>query len=334
MRGRCVSVIVPVFNEEEAIPHFAAAMTPVIEQVKEQLGPHGTVEVIFVDDGSRDRTAERVLALTNLPARVRLLQLSRNFGKDNALAAGLAAACGDAVVPMDVDLQDPPELLTKMVSAWLGGAKMVNAVRVDRSLDGAFKRISANAFYRVYNWLGDAPLQPNVGDFRLLDRQVVDILNQMPERVRFMKGMFSWVGYAPAQVEYVRPERAAGQTKWKVWSLWNFALDGITGSTTLPLRIWTYFGGVVAFGALIFALVIVVRTLVYGADVPGYASLMVVVLIIGAFNMIALGILGEYVGRVVIEVRQRPLYVVRDQHEVGAVPDKVDLPHLTRHGAG
>ena len=325
-----ISIIVPVFNEAEAIPHFAKNMIPVIETVSDLLGPQGEVELLFIDDGSSDATVAQVFSLKNFPARVHLVKLSRNFGKDNALAAGLAMAKGDAVVPMDVDLQDPPEILPKMVAAWLKGAKVVNALRSDRSSDSWFKRTSAGAFYRTYNRIADTPLEPNVGDFRLLDREVVNVLNSMPERIRFMKGMFSWVGYSPVHVEYTRPERVAGQTKWKIWPLWNFALDGITGSTTLPLRIWTYFGGVVAFGALLYAIVIVFRTIVHGIEVPGYASLMVVLLTIGALNMIALGILGEYIGRIAVEVRQRPLYIIEMAQEISQA-DETKSPEAKRN---
>jgi glycosyltransferase involved in cell wall biosynthesis len=219
---------------------------------------------------------------------------------------------------MDVDLQDPPGILPDMVAAWMGGAKIVNAVRADRSTDGWVKRMGARAFYAVFDRLATYPVHPNVGDCRLLDREVVDVVNRMPERVRFMKGLFSWLGYRPVEIPYHREARAAGESKWKLWALWNFALDGITGSTTLPLRIWTYFGGAMAVLALGFATWIVLRTLIWGVDVPGYASLMVVVLTLSAINLVALGILGEYIGRIAVEVRQRPLYLVDTVEEIDA----------------
>lgn len=313
-----LSIVVPVFNEEAALPVFYEVMRPVIVEISGLLGPAGEIELVFVDDGSRDGTVGAVHAVSGYPARIRLVKLSRNFGKDSALTAGLRHARGDAVVPMDVDLQDPPEVLPRMVEAWLQGAWIVNAVRSDRSSDTVAKRVSASAFYRLYNRLADTPIEANVGDFRLMDREVVEVINLMPERIRFMKGLFSWLGYSPVQVEYVRPERSEGITKWKFWGLWNFALDGITGSTTLPLRIWTYIGGLVAIGALLFLFFIVLRTLLFGTDVPGYASLMVVTLAFGALNMIAVGILGEYVGRIAIEVRQRPLYIVESIEDLPA----------------
>jgi glycosyltransferase involved in cell wall biosynthesis len=309
---RVLSIVVPVLNEEEALPLFAARMRPILAQVRDLIGPGAETEIVFVDDGSTDRTASMIASLDMGKSTVRLVRLSRNFGKDVALSAGLDHAMGNAVVPMDVDLQDPPELLVEMVAAWNKGARIVNAVRIDRASDIWLKRASSQAFYKVYNRLSSHPVTPNVGDFRLLDRQVVEAVRRMPERVRFMKGLFSWVGYEAAVVEYSRPPRAAGTTKWGGWSLWNFALDGITGSSTLPLRIWSYVGGLVALGAVVYALILTVRTLLYGNTVPGYTSLMVSLMVFSGLNMIALGILGEYIGRIAVEVRARPLYVVSD----------------------
>lgn len=307
-----LSIVVPVLNEEDALPLFAERMRPILAQVRDLIGPEAETETVFVDDGSTDGTARMIAGLDMGKSTVRLVRLSRNFGKDVALSAGLDHAVGDAVVPMDVDLQDPPELLIEMVGAWNKGARIVNAVRIDRKSDNWLKRTASQAFYRVYNRISSHPVTPNVGDFRLLDRQVVEAVRQMPERVRFMKGLFSWVGYEAAIVEYSRPPRAAGKTKWGGWSLWNFALDGITGSSTLPLRIWSYVGGVVALGAVGYAIFLTVRTAIFGNDVPGYASLMVSVLAFSGLNMIALGILGEYIGRIAVEVRARPLYIVSE----------------------
>jgi len=307
-----LSLVVPVFNEEETVHLFVEAIEAVREDVIAKMPEGGGIEIVFVDDGSRDRTVEKVLACRSDHLKIRLVRLSRNFGKDSALTAGLAHAKGDGVVPMDVDLQDPPEILPEMVEAWVDGAYVVNAMRMDRSSDNWFKRKAANTFYRIYNKIAAYPITPNVGDFRLLDRQVIEALNMMPERIRFMKGLFSWVGFSPTTVGYTRTVRVAGTTKWKPWSLWNFALDGITGSSTLPLRIWTYVGGFIAVLAVAWATLIFFRTLIYGADVPGYASLMVIGLTLGAAILIALGVIGEYVGRIAIEVRQRPLYVVAD----------------------
>jgi glycosyltransferase involved in cell wall biosynthesis len=309
-KGLMLSIVVPVLNEEETIALFLEALDAQADAIRAALGPGGQLEVVFVDDGSRDRTLEIIESLAAQRPDVVLVGLSRNFGKDAALAAGLAHARGDAVLPMDVDLQDPPQIIPDMVSAWRRGAKVVNARRRKRGSDTWLKRRTAAAFYGLYNRLADYPIQDNVGDFRLLDRSVVDVLNGMPERIRFMKGLFSWVGFTQATVEYDRPQRMAGTSKWVYWRLWNFALDGITGSTTMPLRIWTYVGLIVVVLAQLYAAFTIVRTLMLGIDVPGYASLLVVILMFGAFNMISVGLLGEYVGRIAIEVRQRPLYLV------------------------
>lgn len=309
---RRVSLLVPVYNEEDAIDLFLARIGPALEEALLYLAPNGDHEIVFVDDGSTDGTAARIAAQAARRPEVKLVRLSRNFGKDAALAAGLRYVRGDAVIPIDVDLQDPPEAIPRMVAAWLKGAEVVNAVRRSRRSDGWLKRCSAGAFYRVYNSIAVDPIPGNVGDFRLLDRKVVDVLNDLTERNRFMKGMFSWVGFEQAAVDYEREPRSAGTSKWRYWKLWNFALDGLTASTTAPLRIWTYVGLAVAAGAMGYAAVIVARTLIHGIDVPGYASLMTLILVLGALNLISIGILGEYIGRIAVEVRRRPLYIVRD----------------------
>jgi glycosyltransferase involved in cell wall biosynthesis len=305
-----LSLVVPAFNEEEVINLFVMTLDGHRPAILEALGPGGRIEMVFVDDGSRDRTAEIIANLAERRPDIVLVKLSRNFGKDVALTAGLAHASGDAVIPMDVDLQDPPDVIPAMIAAWRKGAKVVNARRRSRSVDTWLKRVTAAAFYRAYNRIASYPIQNNVGDFRLLDRDVVDAINTIPERVRFMKGLLSWVGFSQATVEYDRRTRAAGRSKWAYWRLWNFALDGITGSTTLPLRIWTYVGLILASGAILYAGYIIALAATQGIPVPGYASLLVAVLVIGAINMISLGLLGEYVGRIAIEVRQRPLYLV------------------------
>ncbi len=307
--GRKLSLVVPVLNEELAVPIFIEHLRPILETIVD-MGM--CTEIVFVDDGSSDSTVAAILDAPLPLADVRVVKLSRNFRKDNALTAGLAHTTGDAVVPIDVDLQDPPELILRMIEAWTGGAKIVNARRTSWINDGPVKRATSHAFYAVFEKISDYRIDANVGDFRLLDRQVVDLLNQMPERVRFMKGLFSWIGFNPVTLEYERPIREAGQTKWNFWKLWNFALDGITGSSTLPLRAWTYLGLALAFISVVYAMFLVLRTMIWGIDVPGYASLMVVTLLLGSFNLVALGILGEYIGRTNIEVRGRPVYVVEE----------------------
>jgi glycosyltransferase involved in cell wall biosynthesis len=311
MTSRLISVVVPVFNEEAAIRPFVARALPALREAVDLLGPGGALEILFVDDGSTDRTLAAIsLAMCGAPY-IKAVSLSRNFGKDSALAAGLKYASGHAVVVMDVDLQDPPEVIPLLVSRWLAGARVVSGVRTDRSSDRAIKRLTAAAFYRVYNMIADRPLAEGAGDFRLLDRQVVDILNGLPERSRFMKGLFSWVGFEEAFVPYVRQARASGTSKWRYWRLWNFAIDGITAASTAPLRVWTYVGVGIASLSFGYAFLLIAATFLFGKTTPGYASLMAAILCLGGMNLIALGILGEYIGRISNEVKSRPLYVVR-----------------------
>jgi len=301
-----LSLVVPVHNETGSIEPFLARAIPVLKG----LGKGVTYEVVFVDDGSTDATLAELLAAHKADPRVRIVSLSRNFGKDTALAAGLAHATGEAVIPIDVDLQDPPEVIPRLVEQWRAGFDVVNARRADRSADTWLKRTTSRGFYRVFNQMADRPILEDVGDFRLLSRRVVDVINQFPERARFMKGLFSWVGFKHATVDYERAERHAGETKWKYWRLWNFAVDGITSFTTVPLRIWTYFGALTALAAFVFAGVLIVRTLAFGIDTPGYASLMVAVLGLGGVNLLSLGVIGEYLGRTYTEVKGRPLYII------------------------
>jgi glycosyltransferase involved in cell wall biosynthesis len=268
-------------------------------------------EIVFVNDGSTDGTLPFLIAETVLDPAIRVVDLSRNFGKEAALSAGLAEARGDAVIPFDADLQDPPDLIPRLVERWREGFEVVIARRVDRSCDGFLKRETANAFYRLHGRMTDIDLPENAGDFRLMDRRVVDALNAMPESCRFMKGLFAWAGFRTASVDYVRQPRAAGRSKFSGWKLWNFALEGITSFSTLPLRIWTYAGFLVAAGALVYALAVAVRTLAFGVDVPGYASLAVLILLFGGLQMIGMGMIGEYVGRIYMESKRRPLYFVR-----------------------
>jgi glycosyltransferase involved in cell wall biosynthesis len=301
-----LSVVVPVYNEETTLAALLARLVPAVERITPGY------ELIFVNDGSTDRTAMLLEAASHDDPRIKVVNLTRNFGKEAALTAGLAYATGDAIVPLDADLQDPPELMAELVAKWREGYDMVVAVRRDRSSEPVARRRSAALFYRVIGRLSDVPIPANAGDFRLLDRRVVDALMRLPERTRFMKGMFAWLGFRQAVITYVRPARVAGESKWRPWRLWNFALEGIFSFTTLPLRIWTYFGAFLGIGALVYMIVVVVRTALYGVEVPGYASLVALLLFFSGMNMIGLGMLGEYVGRIFVEVKQRPLYLVRD----------------------
>jgi polyisoprenyl-phosphate glycosyltransferase len=272
-------------------------------------------EIVFIDDGSSDATRVRLRALVQQDRRVRAVLLSRNFGKEAALSAGLDAARGDAVIPLDVDLQDPPELIVEMVARWREGFPVVLARRGDRRSDGLMKRASANWFYRIHNRMAEVPLPDNVGDFRLLDRRVVEVLRSLPESRRFMKGIFAWAGFDSAVVEYVRPQREAGASRFTPWRLWNLALEGITSVSTAPLRIWTYVGTAIAGIAMFYAVFIVARVLWQGVDVPGYASLITVVLFLGGLQLIGLGVIGEYIGRIHLESKRRPVYVIDEVYE-------------------
>jgi polyisoprenyl-phosphate glycosyltransferase len=301
-----LSVVVPMFNEEEGTDLFFDRLKPVLEAITSDF------EIVCVDDGSSDRTLLSLMSHHSRDPRIKVLSLSRNFGKDTALSAGLDYCTGQAVVPIDADLQDPPELIGQMVEKWREGYEVVYARRAARDTDDMQKRVSAGLFYRIHNWMADVKIPDNVGDFRLMDRRVVEALKHLPEKTRFMKGLFAWVGFKQIGIDYAREARAAGTTKWRYWKLWNFAIDGITGSSTVPLRIWTYFGAGLGLFAMLYASWLLVHTLIFGNAVPGYASLMIGVLTLGSINIVATGILGEYVGRIYNEVRNRPLYLVRE----------------------
>jgi glycosyltransferase involved in cell wall biosynthesis len=269
---------------------------------------------VFVDDGSSDNTLLQLIALTARDKRIRVIEFSRNFGKEAAMTAGIDAARGEAVIPIDVDLQDPPSLIAQMVAAWEAGAEVVLARRIDRASDGVLKRQTASWFYRLHNRMSKTKIPENVGDFRLMDRIVVDALKKLPERQRFMKGLFAWVGFRTVALDYTRATRAAGATKFSGLALWNFALEGITSFSTLPLKIWTYLGAAGALSALAYAIFIIIRTIISGSSVAGYASLFVAVLFFGSVQLMSIGLLGEYIGRIYIETKQRPAYLVRKVH--------------------
>lgn len=305
-----LSLVIPVFNESETVSLFA-------EQVRKVFSAHPDirVEMVFVNDGSSDDTLARLLSLQQAFKGLRIVDLSRNFGKEAALTAGLQAATGQVIVPIDVDLQDPPELILEMIDKWREGYEVVLARRVHRGSDSWAKRASAGWFYRIHNRIAEPQIPANVGDFRLMDRTVVDALRSLPESRRFMKGLFAWVGFRTTHIDYTRPERIAGKTKFNGWRLWNFALEGITSFSTAPLRFWTYLGMLVSLFALLFAAAIVLKVLFHGVDVPGYASLMVAVTFLGGLQLIGIGVLGEYLGRTYLESKNRPVFLVRHLYE-------------------
>ncbi|CAM3739615.1 hypothetical protein D3C81_696640 [compost metagenome] len=300
-----VSLIVPVFNEEQAVRGFYQAV-----RQEPALQAH-LIEIVFINDGSSDRTAEiaRSIALTD--SDVVLINFSRNFGKEPALFAGLEYASGDAVVPMDVDLQDPVAVVAQLIDEWQNGADVVLAKRRDRSSDGYLKRRSASLFYRLLNRIAYTHIEENVGDFRLMDRKVVDVIKTLPEQQLFMKGVLSWAGFNVAIVEYDRAARAVGRSKFNAWRLWNLALDGITSFSTLPLRLWSYLGACISLLALLYAGYLVVDKILFGNDLPGYPSLMTAILFLGGVQLIGIGILGEYIGRIYMEAKHRPRYVIK-----------------------
>lgn len=301
-----LSLVVPVYNEAGVVDQFVDRVNQLFSSKKEI-----NLEIVFVNDGSTDQTLNHLLALQRSNQSIKVIELSRNFGKESALSAGLAESSGQLVVPMDADLQDPPELIFKMIELWQSGCDVVLAKRINRDADSWAKRTTASFFYRIHNWVADTCIPPNVGDFRLMDRMVVDALNALPESRRFMKGLFAWLGFRTGVVEYVRPMRIAGEGKLNGWFLWNFAIEGITGFSTAPLKLWTYLGSVVALTSLLFAILIMFRTLIYGIDVPGYASIIVAVTLLGGLQLMGIGVIGEYLGRTYVESKRRPVYVVR-----------------------
>ena len=306
-----LSIIVPVKDEEEAIPLFIERVITVLDGIADPAGR--SWELLFIDDGSTDRTLPVLREANDRDPRIRALSLSRNFGKEAALSAGLDHVRGEAVVPMDVDLQDPPEVLTEMLARWREGNDIVYGVRTNRDTDSLPKRMTADLYYRAHNWMSSDKIPEHAGDFRLLDRKVVEVIRRMPERNRFMKGLFAWAGFTQSSVNYRRVAREVGTTKFNYWKLWTFAIDGITSASTVPLRVWSYLGGGVALLAFGYAIFIIMRTMLSGVSVPGYASLLVAVLFLGGLQLLSLGILGEYVGRILVETKGRPLYVVRER---------------------
>lgn len=303
-----LSLVVPFYNEEEAVQLFFDRIVPVMQRLGLRY------EIVCVNDGSRDATfALLAAAALRHPGIVRVIDLSRNFGKEAALTAAIDHAVGRAVIPIDADLQDPPEVIEQLVQRWREGNDVVLAIRADRSSDSWAKRKTAEWFYRCIGRISDVDIPANAGDFRLMDRRVVDAMQLLPERARFMKGMFAWVGFRTATVTYTRAKRSAGTTKLRFWRLWNFALEGIVSFSSLPLRIWSYIGFALALVAAIYTAIIVAKTLMFGVDVPGYASIIVLLLVSSGLNMIGLGILGEYVARIFVEVKNRPVYLVRDR---------------------
>ncbi len=304
MAAPTLSIVAPAYNEERNIPAFLQALVPVLERLGEPF------EIIFVNDGSRDDTLGLIAAASTTDPRVKVVSLARNFGKDVALSAGLAHATGRAVIPIDCDLQHPPELIVEMVAQWRAGFDMVLGVRDKRDEEGLARRSASRLYYRLMRMMTSVEIPPNAGDFRLIDRKIVDVINRMPERCRFMKGIFAWPGFKTTSVTFQASTRAAGATRWSFFKLWRFALDGLFSFSTAPLKIWTYIGMACAAAAFLYLLEILIEKIFFGISAPGYASILVVVLFFNGLAMLSNGIQGEYLARIFDEVKGRPLYVV------------------------
>ena len=324
-----MSIVAPAYNEARNLAAFVQAITPVLDSLGEPW------EIVFVNDGSRDDTLGLLLAARAQDSRIKVVGLARNFGKDVALSAGLAHARGRAVIPIDCDLQHPPELIPELVARWRAGADMVIAVRSRRTEEGLIRRTTAGLYYSVMQRMTNVEIRRNAGDFRLLDRKIVDVINQMPERCRFMKGIFAWPGFKTEAVAFQANVRAGGRSTWSLWKLWRFALDGLFSFSTVPLKLWTYIGGVCAAGAFIYGMITLIQKLFFGIAAPGYASLLIVMLFFSGLLLLSNGIQGEYIARIFEEVKGRPLFVVAgkwgfDETVVHAAPGLAAEPSAAR----
>lgn len=303
-----ISIIVSMYNEEDSLDSFISAIKKNLQKLSNY-----DYELVCIDDGSTDKTYALLQNYAKKDSHIKIIKFSRNFGKEYGLMAGLKFCTGDAAIPIDVDLQDPPELIPSFVKKWEEGYEMVYGIRSDRHSDTLIKRNTAKLFYKIYNLMTRSPIPYNAGDYRLIDRKVINAILSLKERNIFMKGVFGWTGFKSTGIKYTRQKRYAGKSKWNYWKLWNFALDGITASTTLPLRIWTYLGSLLSITGMLYAFYIILRTILHGVDIPGYASLLVFILVLGGIQMIILGIIGEYIGRIFIEVKNRPLYIIEEK---------------------
>lgn len=312
-----LSVVIPMYNEEAMLDVLFERLLPVLDRT-------GLLcEVICVNDGSKDLTLERALSVRVERPLVKVIDLSRNFGKDTALTAGLDFARGAAVISMDADLQHPPELIETLLARWREGYEVVTAIRRAREGEPWLRRVTGAVFYRVMNAVSDVSVRFETSDFRLLDRRVVDAIGRLPERTRLMKGLFTWVGFRQTEVLYDSRARAAGTTKWSYWRLWNYAIDGVVSFSSLPLKVSSYVGLLISLLAFVYGAWLILRVLIHGRDVPGFASVMVAVLFLGGIQLLSLGVIGEYLARVYSEVKHRPLYLIRGLHGLGASGEAV-----------
>lgn len=304
-----ISVIVPAYNEEIVIKSFYQKISSVLDSQPFD------AEIIFVNDGSTDSTLEILLQLKELDFRIIIVDLSRNFGKEIAMTAGLDCCKGDAVVIIDADLQDPPELIPELILKWQAGYDVVYAKRISREGESPLKKLTSKTFYRILKQLSRVNIPEDTGDFRLMSRRAVNALNSLRERNRYMKGLFAWIGYPQIAVLYHRDPRYAGETKWNYYGLWNLAVEGITSFSTAPLKISTYMGLLTATGAFLYGIWIIFKTLIYGDPVAGFPTMMAIILFLGGTQLLALGIIGEYLGRIFSESKQRPLYLINGLYQ-------------------
>ncbi|NBU71573.1 MAG: glycosyltransferase [Bacteroidetes bacterium] len=312
-----LSLIIPCFNENKNLPALADALTKLRSQLPETI----RLELVIIDDGSEDETASSARKLASEQVKIgdwQILKLSRNFGKEAALLAGLDNCSGDACVLMDADLQDPPELIPTLVKHWQNDAEVVNAVRSQRQGDSLLKQLSAFWFYRLFKATSHLDVRLDASDFRLLDRVVINAICACRERVRFSKGFIAWAGFRQVNVAYVRPSRKSGCSTWGLWKLWNYALDGLFSFSSAPLRVWTYIGFTIALLSVSYTVLIVLRALMGGINVPGYASIVAILTFLGGMQMIGIGLIGEYIGRIYLESKQRPIYLIRDHLKISS----------------
>lgn len=302
-----VSLVAPFYNEESGILEFFQRVEAVLQKLPFQY------EIIAVNDGSRDSTLKILISENKRNSRIKVLNFSRNFGKEAALSAGLSFCSGDIIIPIDSDLQDPPELIPQMIQKWEEGYDVIYAKRKERSGETWLKKLTSKLFYRSISYMSEVQIPKDVGDFRLMDKKVVHSINNLTEKNRFMKGIFAWVGYRQTYIEYDRDSRFIGDTKWNYWKLWNFALDGILMFSAMPLKVWSYIGFTVSGFAFFYLIFRIIRVLIKGIDVPGYDSTIVIMLFLGGIQLIGIGVLGEYMARIFHEVKNRPVYIVRDE---------------------
>jgi len=308
IKKNMLSIVSPVYNEEAVVVMFLKTIHPILQQTKMDY------EIVFVNDGSKDNTLNELLKLKKDYPFIRIINLSRNFGKEAALTAGIEHAKGDAVIPIDADLQHPPQTILEFIKKWQEGYDVVVGKRLNRAGEHPLKKLSAKLFYKTINALSETKIPADVGDFRLIDKKVVKALKQLPENQRFMKGLFEWVGFKTAVVEYYQDERAAGESTFNGWKLWKFAMDGLTSFSTIPLRAWFYIGLAISSFSLLVGIYIIIKTIIFGIDTPGYASTMVMILFFGGVQLLGIGVLGKYIGRMYQETKRRPVYIIEGEY--------------------